>query len=758
MPDKNFSHHRISGEWLVYPYSLDADFSPDIASTAQSHVVPECAHLQPVLHPERHYWGEHLRFLNETAWVYRKTFTAPDTAHTRARIRFEGVDYFASVWLNGKFVGEHEGHFAPFTFDVTEALNPGGENLLIVCVNSPWDEPTRHGTYPTDHVLRGLVKGLYEHGEGVIPPNVNPLGIWRPVRLILDNGVSINHIRIRTKIDGTVNLRITVSNTTNQDWEGALALDVAADNHDGPGMDESVTVKLSPGTNYIDHTLQIPEPRLWWTWDHGKPNLYRLNASLQTDNILSEKTEIFGLREVELDRAPEKFTYRINGRPVSIRGTSYMPGLYMSLCDREHLSRDVDFALKANLNLLRVHVHVSPPELYDLCNRAGMLILQDFELNWMHDPSPKFEKRAIAVQREMFALLGNHPAVITWVCHNEPTMVFTRRQNLEKHPDPALYADALELDTTRPIFLCSGQMESDWQRAGDVHTYYGALWTANYTDVYQHHFTFNTEFGFESPAARETLQQYPDVWERLQHLDGQIEDLWGYQAELVQFHVEHLRRIRANGCAGYIHFWLADLVPQVGCGVLDANRQPKGGYEALRRASQPLLVALEHDGSRPIALWIFNDTPQTYPGVTVKWEVYDAENQLLLNEQIVFDVAANASQLVARADWDVNPADCARVEMSLRDADGEILSRNSYRHPFQPTPRPRGYPWKFDPYLGTKVFDRPGAHSLADQSGNPLMKFIPLTVREKTAEWALRQQLPVRAQSIIAKFIDRLNR
>ena len=210
-------------------------------------------------------------------------------------------------------------------------------------------------------------------------------------------------------------------------------------------------------------------------------------CSISDGQVVGAKQECFGVRTVRLERSPERFTYWLNERPVFIRGTSYMPALYLSQCDEHALAHDLALARDANLNLLRLHVHVSPPEVYDLCDRAGMLIWQDFELNWVHDPSPEFEARAVEMQRGMIDLLGNHPSIITWACHNEPTMVFARRANLERHPDPALYADAWQHDPTRPVFLCSGQLEDDWRRSGDAHTYYGAIWTRNYTDVYRHH-------------------------------------------------------------------------------------------------------------------------------------------------------------------------------------------------------------------------------------------------------------------------------
>lgn len=745
---------RLTGGWQVQALPLNAPFAPRLLRSEWLD-IPDCAHLQPVLYPSNPYWGEAVRAVNDKAWIFRRTFSIPEGDFRRARLRFEGVDYFAEVWLNDVCIGRHEGHFAPFDIDISPFVH-SGDVPLTVRVSAPWDAPNPGGTYPSDHVMRGLVKGLYEHGEGVIPPAVNPIGIWRPVWLLLDQGISINHVRIRTELSGKVDVRLRLSNSTDAVWQGQINLRITADNHDGHGTSAQLPVTLPPGVHEIDAALRISEPRLWWSWDQGLPNLYRLTTSLldSQQQVVSAKTERFGIRTVRLERSPERFTYYINERPVYIRGSSYMPSLYLSQCSSDTLAWDVTLAKEANLNLLRVHVHVSPPELYDICDAAGMLVWQDFELNWIQDTSPEFEQRARLLQREMIDLLGNHPSIITWACHNEPTMVYTSRHNLEQCPDPALYADAVEQDPTRPVFICSGQMEGDWQRSGDSHSYYGAIWSRRYTDIYRHHTRLNTEFGFETPAGSDTLRACPEVWERLRHLEEQIEPLWDYQSALIQFHIEHFRRLRASGCAGYVHFWLVDLVPQVGCGVLDANRLPKGGYAALGKVSQPLLVALEHDGRKPIALWVFNDTQQAYSAALICWQIAGADGRVLDEGEVTSDIQPNASQRVMFTKWQVKPAECACVYLEAYDAAGNLLSQNEYRRPFQPPERPRGYPWKFDPYLGTKVFDRADAPSLADQSANALFKLVPLRLRESIAERALRQRLPSGLLSLIARFAD----
>lgn len=746
---------RLGGDWQVRPM-LDGKVEAGDLDPGWRTVV-DSTHLQLALYPDNPYWGDHLRAINTQPWLYRRMFAAPpDVDYTRARLRFGGVDYFADVRLNEQPVGQHEGHFAPFALDVTDLLRRGEKNLLEVEVSAPWDALNPGGMYPADHVTRRLVKGLYEHGEGVIPPNVNPLGIWRPVWLVLDGGVSIDHIQIRTGLDGTISLRLRVDNATQQTWHGRLDLAVEVENHEGPGVEKTAQLQLPPGVSEVVEQLHVPESRLWWPWDHGDPNLYRLNLTLRDEHgqVFDRKSETFGVRTIELERSPDRFTYRINGRPVFARGTSYMPALYLSQCNNEQLAGDIALAKAANLNLLRVHVHVSPPEVYDLCDRQGLLIWQDFELNWIQDSSPAFAERARRLQRDMIDLLGNHPSIITWSCHNEPSLVFAKRRNYEVSPDPMLYEDACRQDPTRPVFICSGQMEEDWTRSGDAHVYFGGLWTPRYTDVYRRHYRLCTEFGFEAPASADTLRAQPEAWRRLAHLEGQIDELWAYQAELIQYYVEHLRRQRVAGCGGYVHFWLADLVPQVGCGVLDSNRDAKSGYDALSLASQPLHVSLEHDGRRPLALWVFNDTTQVYAGADVRWSLYDENDQFILFDSMSVDVAANASQRLVSVNW---PANCGRIELALHDREGQVLAENSYRQPFQPMPRPRGYPWKFDRYLGFKVFDRPDAPSLADQSDNGLVKWIPLAAREQVAEWVMRQRFPLWLASAIAQVVDFVN-
>ena len=751
----------LTGPWRLRPIALDEDPAPFAAPGCDDGdwlTVPAAAHLQLHFFPHAPYWGDHLRRLNEQAWMYRRRIQPADIPPAgRYRLQFDGVDYAADVWLNGVHVGRHEGGFVPFAFDVTGALHPDQENVLAVAVSAPWDPPVG-GSSPVDHVRRGMVKGLYEHAEGVIPPNVNPIGVWAPVHLLAGAPIRIDQVRIRAGIDGTVRLAFTVENATPVTRSLRLRLNIRAENHDGPGLRKTESLKTDPGFTLAERELRLKSPRLWWPWDQGDPHLYTLEATLLDGKgrALDCWRETFGVREVYLERRQDRFAYHINGRPVFIRGSSYIPDLYLSRVAPETLARDFDLLVQAGLNLARVHVHVAPKALYDLADRRGVMLWQDFELNWLHDTSPAFEARALTLQREMFRHLGNHPSIVTWCCYNEPTMLLVNRENLLLRPAPALYADALAQDPTRPVFICSGQREHDVARSGDVHTYYGAIWSRRFTDVYRHRARLNTEFGFEAPADIRTLRAWPDLWQRTHHLAARLHELWAYQAELTRYHIEHFRRLRFDPCGGYIHFLLADAAPGIGCGALDARRRPKGGYAALKAASQPVHFFLEHDGRAPKALWAVNDLPRDLAGLRAAWEVRDARGRVLVAGEASVDLPAGSLVEVTGAAWDLGDARAGcSVTLTLSDADGVTLVRNVYARPFDLPDRPAGYPWNYDPYLGVKIFDQPGAGSIISAVNRPLLRpFAPLAHR--VAEWSLRQTLPPRAAHRLAQLIELL--
>ncbi|MBN1936408.1 MAG: hypothetical protein JW934_17210, partial [Anaerolineae bacterium] len=453
------SRLELSGPWKVIseedidnpmlPYT-----TPGFGDSDWREIGP-ATHIQPWLYPDNPYWGEDVRAVNDSAWWYRTRFqiahcTLQDAAPAvggqhRFRLVFEAVDYYAEVWLNGTRLGKHEGGFTPFWFDVTSLVQD--DNVLVVKVTSPWDKKRKRGLTYADEVVRGMVKGLYAHADGLIPRDVNPIGIWRPVWLEAHGEATLERVAFSVVEDefdrsAQVMLRLYVKNHRQKALDNAaLHIYLAGETMPGVRVDENFAVEVPPGESVIEQAVRIGDPQWWWPWDLGRPDLYRLRCTLYDGDgaKLDVHEQVFGIRQTRMMRTKESMHHQINKTPIFVRGTTYMGALYLSQLTSERIEADLDAIQACGLNLIRLHVHVAPPELYEACDRRGIMIWQDFELNWLHDPSPAFEARAMRLLHEMVDQLESHCAIVTWCCHNEPNALSFQDRNLTEHPDPRLY-------------------------------------------------------------------------------------------------------------------------------------------------------------------------------------------------------------------------------------------------------------------------------------------------------------------------------
>jgi len=715
--------------------------------------IPPATHVQPWLYPDNPYWGQ-VRQVNEAAWWYRTRFVGPAAAQGEClRLIFEGVDYYAEAWLNGHYLGRHEGSFSTFGWEIADLVLPDGEeNTLVVRVTSPWDPPRRRGLTYVDEVARGMVKGLYAHGDGLIPPDVNPLGIWRPVWLETHAKLTVEDVHYSVVEDeydrsARLTLRLRVRNRGDETVHAVLHLYLAGETFEAVRADDQIPVEVPPGEHVLTQDLRVPDPQWWWPWDlvasgpiepslvdralrprrwyaakatppnvRGTPSLYCLRCSIWDPEGRTRDVheQVIGLRRVRLLRTRDTTHFYINKLPLYLRGTTYMGDLYLSRLTPERIEADLDRVVECGFNLIRLHVHVAPREVYEACDRRGILIWQDFELNWYHDPSPEFEERALAVLRAMVEQRGEHPSILAWCCHNEPTALPILERNLTEHPTRQLYRELTALDPTRPVFLCSGKQEEDWLHSGDTHAYVGGAHGGHYLDVYGTRPRLVTEFGCEAPLNVETMDEasaggVSPLASRLAHLRDRIDDLQAYQAALLKYQIEWYRITRLEPGGGYIQFMLCDAYPQVGCGVLDAARRPKAAYEAVRSASQPVHVLMEVDRSGPKGLWAINDQRRPLVECLVEWRISTTNVSAAGGDAVVtrgsaqVDLPAQRAVRVSLLQWRPEPEKRYRVVLRLLHQ-GALVDENVYEDPFHPLPRPQNYPWHFDPLLGMRCF------------------------------------------------------
>jgi len=465
---------------------------------------------------------------------FRQTFKYEPSEGQYQTLRFEGVDYFADVYLNGERLGSHEGYFEPFTFEVTGKLHTG-RNVLAVRVNSPYEEPGLEGW----HLRKRLIKGILNHhdcrpGGGWEPQgqSYNTGGIWNSVTLTEHGPVTLEQTLLRAELSpvqpAALNARLLVINRGPR-RQATVRVQVVPENFDSHEKYEAelVNVKLDAGTTSVAVTLTTPEVQLWQPWDRGFPHLYRVNLVIEEPEAdpLAAHSLTFGFRSVQVD---ERYNWTINGHPYYLRGSNYIASQWLSeaifpevAANPKHpfppppsfkppspswFEHDVALFKAANLNTLRVHGHVLPHQFHEACDRAGILVWQDFPFQWGYRDEPEFHAEAERQITAMVNLLYNHPSIIAWCCHNEspwdaPWMANqaggaydpTHNRDLDVH----LHEHVRGLDPTRHVQKNSG--------TGDCHTYPG--WYAGHWHDYKNPqgSSFITEYGAQGLPIRETL-------------------------------------------------------------------------------------------------------------------------------------------------------------------------------------------------------------------------------------------------------------
>ncbi|MGD0088768.1 MAG: glycoside hydrolase family 2 TIM barrel-domain containing protein [Planctomycetota bacterium] len=686
---------------------------PDFKTTIGNAVsewepLPRLAHLQTVL-AKQPYFGRELRHFNAHAWWYRLDFECPPDSGAAVRLRFEGVDYFAKVWLNGELLGTHEGYYEPFEFGIESVVRRGAGNTLIVKVSSPWDtavQPGREAQH-TGEVIRRLIKGTYEHSDTFVQRDVNPVGIWQPVKLVLSDccypagRVCVTAMLSADRAQADLAVCWPVGSALEvPDAEAAIRIEDETTGRTAAQVQRAVS--LAKGENRLEMGLALKSPRLWSTWDRGGPALYRAHLELKAGGKpLLAGDSAFGIRTVALKRTAEETSFWLNGEKLFIRGTTYFPDAYISQMDRTRYERDVRNMVAAGANAVRIHVHAEKQEFYEVCDRLGLLVVQDNELNW-HFPldDEDFARRAEKVFAATIAELRPHPSICAWICLNEAPAkaAATLGQRLA--------LTAARLDPTRPT-IRNTQDAADLA-SGDAHDYLGSLGRGSYTDIRGRKYKLLSEFGADAPACEANLRTIPELARKLAGILPQIPRLHDYQYRLLKYQIEHLRMQKYAPCSGYFQFMWIDLCPQSFYGVYDYWGCPKvqgqgGGLRAFMESSAPLGVFMEHfDG--PVAVWAVNDLAREFKGCRVEWTATTEAGAEAAHGSRTLDLPADSRVRVADLNFPVQQAELYRVRLLLVAADGKILARNRYDDPFHHLSRLPGYPERMDHETGMRLW------------------------------------------------------
>ena len=616
------------------------------------------------------YPSKTLTLVNDQEWWHRKRFVIPqESAGKLVRLVFEGVDYFATVWLNGEKLGEHEGTFVPFSYDVSAKLRYGRENVLAVKVTSPW-LPKGRGfeeylkgswvTYDEQLLLPSAPFILGPHWGG-LPAEGNatfPMGIWRDVKLVTSGSAVVEDLFVRTKelrADGSAALDISglVRNYGHENLSGVLKMKIAPENFKGEAaVLLPQTLSIRPGENRFRLDAVLKDAHLWWTWDLGQPNLYKLTATLSVAGGDGQEVQeaLLGVRTIARD--PD-MAYRLNGKRFFLRGTWYpISDYYLSKPTREDFEKDVEQLRAANLNHVVAFTVVEKPDFYDFCDRLGMLVIFEFPfaqfgpLQVLSPTNPRhdiFVKESLGQLRQIITGHRNHPSIIEWAAfaeaHQKGGEWGWGEHDLEYYQP---FSDAIgklvgELDpgTIYHPSLCDIGEQHFWLAHGGMGTVGG----------YNEHFNANTEFvseyGSASLPSYEAMQKAlkpSDLWSHPedslprwfnlpidlssysylaefeqdgwfsnlyrvdQYVDRHIrsaaelvDDSQLYHAFLLKYPTEAYRRKKHHSINGIRNWCYKDVSPQMAASFVDYYSTPKISFYYLRNAAAPFAVNFAYE-------------------------------------------------------------------------------------------------------------------------------------------------------------------
>ncbi len=656
-------------------------------------------------------------WMEEREWWARCRFNGPPAlqAGERLRLIFHGLDTYATIWLNGQLLGRHANMFREAVFDVSALVRPGAPNTLAVC----FDPPQLH--LPPDQVQFHPWAGFAERawmrkaqfGYGWDwGPRLPTIGLWRPVELRREHQAAIGGVHFYTlEIAPGARHALVAVRVEVDSFAAAGPLQVTAElSRDG----RRIGTTLHPDDSGIATAyLSVPDPALWWTHDLGEPALYDLSLTLWAgETPLEQRVQQVGIRTIALDQSPDTdepgtrfFRFVLNGVPIFARGADWIPtDSFVGAIPAEMFERELKMARDAHMNMLRIwggglYEH---DIFYDLCDRLGILIWQDFMFACATYPDhdPAFAAEVEAEARYQVRRLRNHPSLALWCGNNENQWNYEQTFWMmpgQPVPGADFYHRLLPevvaaLDGHVPYWPGSPYGGDDYNSMQDGDRHNWNVWHGNhdrhfgeepktshtpegvtYTRYAEDLGRFISEFGMHAAPVYETLRRVIPEDQRYHHspaLDhhnkdnpknkgdalmiattGLPETLEDYidlsmiaQAEGLKFGIEHFRR-RKPHCSGTLFWQLNDCWPVLSWSVIDYYGFGKAGYYYARRVYAPVLASFKISPDGGVALWLTNDTlAEVSDTITVQLGTFGGE--VLHAETFEARIAANASAKV----------------------------------------------------------------------------------------------------------------
>ncbi len=422
--DQNWEFSK-AGEDKWYPATVPGTVHTDLMA---NHLIPD---------PFIGFNEDSVQWIENQDWIYRTSFNLgkDDLDRKNIELVFDGLDTYADVYLNDSLVISADNMFIPWQTDCKKYLREGINNLRIY-----FRSPVRMGMEKLEKLGYPLIatneqapddkktnvftrKAPFHYGWDWGPRLVTS-GIWRPVYLQSWDKLILRDIRMIQDKFSPQECTYTVELEVESSGSGKYPVNITAD---GQNMAQA-NVGLNPGMNKVGIGLTFKNPELWWTNGLGNQKLYKIGVAIgEPGRVMDSKSLNLGIRKLELVQEPDSvgrsFYFRVNGVPVFMKGSNYIPGdILTPRVTPEKYERVVKEAKDANMNMLRVWggAIYENDIFFDLCDKYGILVWHDFMFACALQPGDQHHLDNIRKEAEYnVKRLRNHPCMALWCGNNE---------------------------------------------------------------------------------------------------------------------------------------------------------------------------------------------------------------------------------------------------------------------------------------------------------------------------------------------------
>lgn len=682
--------------------------------------VPGCVHTDLLANnkipdPSFRKNEQAVKWIENADWEYTTRFTLPNdmASYPNIDMQFDGLDTYADVYLNDSLVLKADNMFLGWTIAAKKFLKEG-ENTLRIYFHSavkvgmeklnkvPYLLMAANEIAPENERTNVFTRKAPFHYGWDWGPRLVTCGVWKPVKLQAWSNTKMKDLYIKPLNVSSERASYKVSAEIEATENINAALEIWIDNKKMASLD----VDLQSGKNNPNIEFSLDKPELWWTKGLGGQKLYQLELKLINGNkTLQTLTHRLGVRTLELSREKDStgtsFTFKLNGVPVFMKGSNYIPSdIFTTRNTLANYKRVVQDAVDANMNMIRIWggAIYENNEFYDLLDENGILAWNDFMFACNMQPNDSAHLENIRKEAEYnVKRLRNHASIALWCGNNENLRAWsgwgwqekvTKEQGqilwgvyekifyqilpsvVEKmHPEVSYWPSSPQAENNKNSNPSSGD-EHDWR------IWFGDVPFSTYAE---NTCRFISEYGLQSFPEMKTIRAFANDSDMaysssiMEHRQRSLMPWIGVgfngnemintyikryyktpkdfesfvylsqvmQAEGVKFAIEAHRRQMPH-CMGSLYWQINDCWPTMSWSSVDYFGRWKALHYFVREAFKPVLPVIFRDG-KVIKIAIANDKLEAEKH-QLEVTLYDFSGKVLWqkNQDIILD--ANSSK------------------------------------------------------------------------------------------------------------------